>query len=317
MVSTTIMKKHLLLLNRLHKQQLKKELIPTPTKLSKEEITKYFNSLFTQKDNYYIPKLSTELKLNEADFKAIAPKKYEKKPVEKKPVEIKKAEATKENLPQEMKAKKIKIELPKLQTAQKVNIKRPEMKKAESMKDNLKIMISDKKERPKTAKEQEEEDTYFEKYFKSFEPGMRSILAKGNPNKRNLIQSRLIEEMEKDNKKSEKSILEGEKILKTATDKSTIKILKMDDERLKEKIKENLKKIEKIKKEGVKKLSYKNLYDEMTTVSNYKFYPYVADIKEIDNGEYYRGFVRYITRQRDNAKNQMKKINLTVLLDHL
>ena len=333
MVSTAIMKKHLLLLNRLHKQQLKNELIPTPTKLSKEEITKYFNSYFTQKDNYYIPKLTTQLKLNEEDFKAIAPKKYEKKPVEKKPVEMKKAEATKEDLPQqkEMKAKKIK--LPKLEKvkAEKITLERPEMKKAEmmimkvkkskkekkeKMKNNLQIIIAEKKEEPKTPKEQEEEDAYFEEYFKSFQPPQKMLLNKGvNPNERTL---KYIEMLEKENKKYEKSILKSENLLKTEKDKRTISSLKSSNESLKERIEKNLKNIEKMNKEIKRGRKFKDIYEEMKGLSNYDFFPYVANLKEIDNGQYYKDFIRYITIQRDKpTTHKRQKINFQVLLDHL
>lgn len=70
---------HLLLLNRLHKKQYKKEAVKAPTQLeNKEDVIYYFNTHFIEKDGHFIPR-SKDLKYDEADFKKIAPKKYDYK----------------------------------------------------------------------------------------------------------------------------------------------------------------------------------------------------------------------------------------------
>ena len=75
-------KKHLLLLNKLHRNALKAELIPTPSKLSDDKIEKLFNEFFKKKDNYYIPKVSsTILKIDEEEFKKLYKEPKEKKEV--------------------------------------------------------------------------------------------------------------------------------------------------------------------------------------------------------------------------------------------
>jgi hypothetical protein len=102
-------KKHLLLLNRLHRTALKSELIPTPSKLSDDKIEKLFNEFFKKKDNYYIPKItSTILKIDEEEFKKLykEPKKAMKK--EEKPKEEPKEEERKKKQ-EEKKEEKEKI----------------------------------------------------------------------------------------------------------------------------------------------------------------------------------------------------------------
>ena len=65
-------KKHLLLLNRLHRTALKAELIPTPSKLSDDKVEKLFLEFFKKKEHYYIPKVSsTILKIDEEEFKKL------------------------------------------------------------------------------------------------------------------------------------------------------------------------------------------------------------------------------------------------------
>jgi hypothetical protein len=92
-------KKHLLLLNRLHRTALKAELIPTPSKLSDDKIEKLFNEFFKKKDNYYIPKVSsTILKIDEEEFK-----KLYKEPKEKKEVKPMKQEEEKKKQEEEKK----------------------------------------------------------------------------------------------------------------------------------------------------------------------------------------------------------------------
>jgi len=90
MIDLTIMqkKKHLLLLNRLMRTELKKDIIPVPSKLSEEEVNKYFDRLFVKKtegeDEYYVPmKSKVELKIDEELFKGLIKKpKVKKQPTE-------------------------------------------------------------------------------------------------------------------------------------------------------------------------------------------------------------------------------------------
>ena len=65
------MKSHLLLLNKLHRAEFKKELVPTPSRLTDDEITQYFTRLFIKRDNYYVPKSQVSLKIDEEPFKKI------------------------------------------------------------------------------------------------------------------------------------------------------------------------------------------------------------------------------------------------------
>ena len=79
-------KKHLLLLNRIMRTELKKDIIPTPSKLTEEEINQYFNKLFVKKDNYYVPiKTKAEIMIDEELFKDLIkkPKTKEEKKTEK------------------------------------------------------------------------------------------------------------------------------------------------------------------------------------------------------------------------------------------
>jgi len=90
-------KKHLLLLNKLHRNALKAELIPTPSKLSDDKVEKLFNEFFKKKENYYIPKVSsTILKIDEEEFK-----KLYKEPKQKKEVKPMKQEEEKKEEPKE------------------------------------------------------------------------------------------------------------------------------------------------------------------------------------------------------------------------
>lgn len=91
-------KKHLLLLNKLHRNALKAELIPAPSKLSDDKVEKLFNEFFKKKEHYYIPKItSTILKIDEEEFKKLykEPKKAMKKEVKPKE-EVKKEEVKEE-----------------------------------------------------------------------------------------------------------------------------------------------------------------------------------------------------------------------------
>jgi len=83
-------KKHLLLLNRIMRAELKKDIIPVPSKLTEEEVNQYFNKLFVKKtegsDNYYIPiKNKLEIPIDEELFKEVIkkPKTKEEKQQEK------------------------------------------------------------------------------------------------------------------------------------------------------------------------------------------------------------------------------------------
>jgi hypothetical protein len=84
MITVPQMKKHLLLLNRLMRTELKKDIIPVPSKLSEEEINKYFERLFIKKtegeEEYYVPiKSKVELKIDEELFKSLLVKKKQTK----------------------------------------------------------------------------------------------------------------------------------------------------------------------------------------------------------------------------------------------
>lgn len=68
-------RKHLLLLNRIMRTELKKDIIPIPSKLTEEEVNKYFERLFVKKDDYYVPiKSKVELNIDEEQFKGLIKK---------------------------------------------------------------------------------------------------------------------------------------------------------------------------------------------------------------------------------------------------
>jgi hypothetical protein len=76
-------KKHLLLLNRIMRAELKREIIPTPSKLTEEEINDYFNKLFVKKTegsyDYYIPvNNKVSLSIDKELFKGLIKKKKTK-----------------------------------------------------------------------------------------------------------------------------------------------------------------------------------------------------------------------------------------------
>jgi hypothetical protein len=72
-------KKHLLLLNRIMRSELKKDIIPIPSKLTEEEVNQYFNKLFVKKDDYYVPiKTKTEIMIDEEQFKDLIKRKKTK-----------------------------------------------------------------------------------------------------------------------------------------------------------------------------------------------------------------------------------------------
>jgi hypothetical protein len=79
-------KKHLLLLNRIMRAEIKKDIIPVPSKLTEEEVNQYFNKLFVKKEYYYVPiKTKTEIMIDEEQFKDLIkkPKTKEEKKTEK------------------------------------------------------------------------------------------------------------------------------------------------------------------------------------------------------------------------------------------
>jgi len=91
-------KKHLLLLNRIMRAELKKDIIPVPSKLTEEEINQYFNKLFVKKDDYYVPiKNKVSLDIDEELFKGLIkrPKTKEEKMTEKEMEKAKKKEMAK------------------------------------------------------------------------------------------------------------------------------------------------------------------------------------------------------------------------------
>ena len=72
-------KKHLLLLNRIMRAELKKDIIPVPSKLTEEEVNQYFNKLFIKKDDYYVPvKNKVSLSIDEELFKDLIKRKKTK-----------------------------------------------------------------------------------------------------------------------------------------------------------------------------------------------------------------------------------------------
>jgi len=72
-------KKHLLLLNRIMRAELKKDIIPVPSKLTEEEVNQYFQKLFVKKDDYYVPiKNKVSLDIDEELFKDLIKRKKTK-----------------------------------------------------------------------------------------------------------------------------------------------------------------------------------------------------------------------------------------------
>ena len=78
-ISILNMRKHLLLLNRLMRSELKKDIIPTPSKLTEDDVNKYFKMLFKPLEEegttYYMPiKNKVSLNIDESLFKALIKK---------------------------------------------------------------------------------------------------------------------------------------------------------------------------------------------------------------------------------------------------
>lgn len=101
-------KKHLLLLNRVIRAETKKDIIPTPSKLSEDDINKYFKQLFISKDGYYVPvKNKLEINIDETLFKDIIKKPKMKEPKVKPSTEDKMKE--KEMMKEKQKEEEIKM----------------------------------------------------------------------------------------------------------------------------------------------------------------------------------------------------------------
>jgi hypothetical protein len=104
-------KKHLLLLNRIIRAETKKDIIQTPSKLTEEDINKYFKMLFIEKDGYFAPiKNKLELKVDEELFKGLIkqPKMKAMKPM-KEPKIMEDKEAMKEMKKQKEKEDELRI----------------------------------------------------------------------------------------------------------------------------------------------------------------------------------------------------------------
>ena len=106
-------KKHLLLLNRIIRAETKKDIIPTPSKLTEEDVNKYFKMLFIEKDGYYAPiKNKLELKVDEELFKGLIKQPKMKEPkmkVMKEPKVMEDKEAMKEAKKQKEKEDQLRI----------------------------------------------------------------------------------------------------------------------------------------------------------------------------------------------------------------
>jgi hypothetical protein len=95
-LSVMMKKKHLLLLNRIMRTELKKDLIMTPSKLTEGEVNDLFKKLFVKKDDYYVPiKAKVELNIDEELFKLLKPKTKEDKVKMKEEAKMKKEEMQK------------------------------------------------------------------------------------------------------------------------------------------------------------------------------------------------------------------------------
>ena len=95
-------KKHLLLLNRIMRTELKKDIIPTPSKLTESDVNNYFGKLFVKKDDYYVPiKNKMEIKVDEELFKGLI-----KKPKEAKPMMTKEQKVEEKKMKEESMTKK-------------------------------------------------------------------------------------------------------------------------------------------------------------------------------------------------------------------
>lgn len=78
-------KKHLLLLNRIIRAEIKKDIIPTPSKLTESDVNSYFNKLFVKKDDYYVPiKTKMDIKIDESKFIGLIKKPKMKAPKKEK-----------------------------------------------------------------------------------------------------------------------------------------------------------------------------------------------------------------------------------------
>lgn len=59
--SVAVQRKYLLLLNKHYKQVLKASQVPSPSKLTPAQVSIYFSQHFVPKENYYVPKITTDM----------------------------------------------------------------------------------------------------------------------------------------------------------------------------------------------------------------------------------------------------------------
>lgn len=86
--SIPVQRKYLLLFNRQSRNMLKSELVPTPSKLSEEDVMIYFIKHLMQKGSYYVPKATMVLKSDEEAFRMLSEKKESKPRVSRAKKEI-------------------------------------------------------------------------------------------------------------------------------------------------------------------------------------------------------------------------------------
>jgi hypothetical protein len=70
--SVPVQRKYLLLFNRQSRTMLKSELVPTPSKLSEEDVMMYFKKHMMAKGDYYVPKAAVVLKADEEKYMMLA-----------------------------------------------------------------------------------------------------------------------------------------------------------------------------------------------------------------------------------------------------
>jgi hypothetical protein len=92
--SVPVQRKYLLLFNRQSRNILKMELIPTPSKLSDENVSLYFKKHMMAKDNYFVPKGVLVLQTEEQEYKTLGAKKEPKPRAPRAPKEKAEAMAT-------------------------------------------------------------------------------------------------------------------------------------------------------------------------------------------------------------------------------
>ena len=76
--SVPVQRKYLLLFNRQSRNMLKSELVPTPSKLSEEDVMIYFKKHMMAKGDYFVPKAAVVLKADEDEYRILSAKKESK-----------------------------------------------------------------------------------------------------------------------------------------------------------------------------------------------------------------------------------------------